>query len=1341
MAETIRIEIPIEAKDNTGAGVRSAQRSLMGLERDMQRMQQTMDRLFGKNHSATIDVGLHDNATDALSNIEGRAEQIDHMSVVVDTETNDIASQQIGEVSDSVSALDGETATVEATMHDSAMGPLHDVQDAASAVNGTAAVVGTQVEDGATGPLADIQDAADALNGMSVTIDANVNDRASPVLADLASQAGGALSSGVGSAAGAAKSGSNFVLGKLGGAAALAGLTLGVGDAINTYKDFEYTMARVGAISGATDQEFADLTASAKELGRTTMFTATQVGQAYTYMGMAGWGVDQMKAGIGGILNLAAASGEDLGLVSDIVTDAMTAMGIAVDGYTENGISNVDHFADVLAQTAMSSNTDVGKMGESFKYAAPLAGTYGYSIEDLGIAIGLMASGSIKASQAGTTLRRAILNLAKPTEEGAAIMEKYGLSFFDGEGKARPFLDIMGDLRETFAGMSDEEITSAIGGLFDTTALSGMLNIINASEEDYQKLIDALYNADGAAQEMSDRMMDSLQGSMFYLSSAFEGVQDIFGERITPYLRSAMDSITEMLPQVGDAINQTFDDLESAFDIDGIEGVATEVGNIIGDMAASIGDAVPQAIESASGFVSKLMESIGSEENSADIGGAAAKIITSLGENFLELTGEAGVAAGNLMLGLVNGLNEEGAGERIGEAGKNLVTNLGNWFSTHGSEFGEAAGNLITSLATNLSENSGEIISAGIDIMGGIGQGLIKGGAVLIGEMPNIIGNVIEGAVNSLPKVLEAGKAIGLTLADGIKSAASAINEAMHFINHYGEVSEETQEYVQNNASSVQAAMQSLLDSGWAEDQGIDMSLAGNEGTVANFISQWAKAGMTVDDVAKAVDDAMIPGADPMQLGIMQHAEMEYGALTSAAAELAQAEQDAAAAEAELGDNADQTASAMDSAADSATGYSETTQAAIDAATEGLDGNMAESAESMAAGIEAAKEEVNGFAEEVTGMGDALSGAMEGLDEGVINKILGSEDMSAAAEEITSAMTTATEGISQAFGNMGPAISESMSSISESTTSATEALTAMQEAATSAAEGISSAMQGISEGFAQLGQLGSVDGGAGADQMLSGITDMISQVNEAITTAFAEPTQVEATVDATVTLGEADPSPAKTDFDSRAQETFNTPAQVNATVDVVNVSLGSVSGLEAAYAAFAAQAQAAFSTPVNVTGTVNVSTSANVGGAGAAQSAEGRFVDGPLLSWVGEDGPEYIIPVGDKRTSRGMDLWMQAGEALGAFDEGGIPGFADGGYVGGPSPSPDYSGYLSSGSGGGGGASPEVVISMAPNFTVNGSGDSRETAEEIRRMMLGMTDDIAAEMGRRLKEAYANMPR
>ena len=213
--------------------------------------------------------------------------------------------------------------------------------------------------------------------------------------------------------------------------AAVTGLATAVASfSLSTYADFESQMSTVKALmSGSCDSTeeldtaMDSLTEKAQELGSTTVFTSTEVGEAMEYMAMAGWSVDDTLNSVSAVMDLAAASGEDLATVSDIVTDSMTALGIAADGEYADGISNASHYADVLAATATSANTDVSTLGESFKYCAPIAGTLGASAEDLSIALGLMANSGIKGSQAGNSLKNALVNMSKPTEAQAAAMD------------------------------------------------------------------------------------------------------------------------------------------------------------------------------------------------------------------------------------------------------------------------------------------------------------------------------------------------------------------------------------------------------------------------------------------------------------------------------------------------------------------------------------------------------------------------------------------------------------------------------------------------------------------------------------------------------------------------------------------------------------------------------------------------------------------------------------------------------------------------------------------------------------------------------------------------------
>ena len=293
---------------------------------------------------------------------------------------------------------------------------------------------------------------------------------------------------------------------------------------VKTGMDFEAQMSKVQAISGATATEVEALTAKAKEMGATTKFSATESAQALEYMAMAGWKTDQMIGGLPGIMNLAAASGEDLAEVSDIVTDALTAFGLKA--------SDSAHFADVLAKASSSSNTNVSLMGNTFQYVAPVAGALGYSIEDTAVAIGLMANAGIKGEKAGTALRGALTNLAKPSDTVAAYMDALNVSLTDAQGNVKPLSALMVDLRQKFAGLTDAQKAEYAAGIAGKEAMSGLLAIVNASDADFNNLTQAIANSDGTAQSMAQTMQDNLKGQLEQLGGAVETVGLTFYDAI-----------------------------------------------------------------------------------------------------------------------------------------------------------------------------------------------------------------------------------------------------------------------------------------------------------------------------------------------------------------------------------------------------------------------------------------------------------------------------------------------------------------------------------------------------------------------------------------------------------------------------------------------------------------------------------------------------------------------------------------------------------------------------------------------------------------------------------------
>lgn len=313
-------------------------------------------------------------------------------------------------------------------------------------------------------------------------------------------------------------------------------------ETVNVGKTFDTSMSQVGAVSGATGDELEQLREKAKEMGSTTKFTASEAADAFNYMAMAGWKTEDMINGIDGVLNLAAASGADLATTSDIVTDALTAMGYSA--------GDAGRLADVMAAASSNANTNVEMMGHTFQYAAPIVGALGYSMEDTAVAIGLMANAGIKADKAGTALRSILTRLSAPPKECASAMDELGISMTDSQGNMKSLDEIMQDLRGAFAGLSETEQTAAAKHLAGAEAMSGLLAIVNAAPEDFNKLTDAVADSEGAASKMADTMLDNLGGDMTLLSSKLEGVQLAIYEKFEPALRKGVEILDKLLDAV-----------------------------------------------------------------------------------------------------------------------------------------------------------------------------------------------------------------------------------------------------------------------------------------------------------------------------------------------------------------------------------------------------------------------------------------------------------------------------------------------------------------------------------------------------------------------------------------------------------------------------------------------------------------------------------------------------------------------------------------------------------------------------------------------------------------------
>jgi TP901 family phage tail tape measure protein len=300
-------------------------------------------------------------------------------------------------------------------------------------------------------------------------------------------------------------------------------------EAIQSAMGFESGMLRVQAMAGASAKDTEMLGEKAKEMGAKTKFSAVEASDAFYYMASAGWKTNDMMGAIEGTMNLAAASGEDLALTTDIVTTAIGAFNLKT--------TEASRIADLLANTARNSKTNVAILGESFKYVAPIAGSVGYKIEDVATALGLMSQAGIVASQAGTTLRSAMVNLAKPTVQGSKYIKDLGIHVANSKGQMLPFADVMVQLRTKFKGLNQVQKEQAAAAIFGKTAMAGMLKIISASDADFNKITKATNNYTGAAKEMADIQMTGLSGQITVLKSMMEGAAIKIGNLLLPYVK------------------------------------------------------------------------------------------------------------------------------------------------------------------------------------------------------------------------------------------------------------------------------------------------------------------------------------------------------------------------------------------------------------------------------------------------------------------------------------------------------------------------------------------------------------------------------------------------------------------------------------------------------------------------------------------------------------------------------------------------------------------------------------------------------------------------------------
>ena len=382
---------------------------------------------------------------------------------------------------------------------------------------------------------------------------------------------------------------------------------LGIGTAgLKVASDFDSAMSGVKAISGATGEEFDALRAKAIELGGSTAFSANEVAEAMTEMAKAGWDSQQILDGMGGVLDAAAASGENLGTVSTIVADAITGFGIEAKESTR--------VADLLTQAANSGTIGINDLGESFKYIAPVAGSMGLSIEDVTTALSAMSMSGIKGSQAGTSLRGVLTRMVKPTDKVAAAMDQLGIVLTNSDGTFKSLDQILSEMRGSFSGLTDEQKTYYAATLAGQEGMSGLLSLLNMSQEEYDEIAASMDNAGGVAKETAEVMRDNLSADVEELGGSLESLAITLAEHIIPHLRTFVQWLTELVGKFTDL------DPETQKTILKFAGIAAAIGPVIlviGKLVTAVGSVVtafgkiPGAIAKAKGAFTAVSAAIG----------------------------------------------------------------------------------------------------------------------------------------------------------------------------------------------------------------------------------------------------------------------------------------------------------------------------------------------------------------------------------------------------------------------------------------------------------------------------------------------------------------------------------------------------------------------------------------------------------------------------------------------------------------------------------------------------------------------------------------------------------
>lgn len=513
--------------------------------------------------------------------------------------------------------------------------------------------------------------------------------------------------------------------------------------AVTMGSEFESQMSRVQAISGASASELEKLNSQALQLGADTAFSAQEAAEGMEMLASAGFSAvieegketSEIMEAMPGMLDLAASSGEDLATSAEIAASTLRGFGLAA--------SDAGHVADVLAENAARTNAGVADTGEAMKYVSSVAHAMGISMEETAAAIGIMSDAGIKGSQAGTTLRSALSRISKPTKQMKTVMDELGISFYDAEGNMKSLTEITKMLQNSTAGLTQEEKQNAITTLFGQEAMSGILALMDRGSDELGSLTESYKKCDDAAANMATTMQQNLASQVEQLGGSFESLGI-----------SVYQSVKEPLTETVKTLNDLSDSLLTAFNENGFEGLVTQFGDCLAQVAQMALEAAPTLVDTAKNLIHSFFESL--VNNGDEFGTAGTGLVTSLANAIVESTGDMIVTGGALLTSLLEGFANSDTGS--------LVTTVTSF---------------VDSVANSIVTNAPTCVTAAASIIASLAQGIIDGLPTIIETAVSVVEQFISGISTSLPQLTEIAVGLITTLTQGLTTALPQLLEGV----------------------------------------------------------------------------------------------------------------------------------------------------------------------------------------------------------------------------------------------------------------------------------------------------------------------------------------------------------------------------------------------------------------------------------------------------------------------------------------------------------------------------------------------------------------------------------